>query len=60
MPGWGFIKLNKEFVFPDPEAPIINILYDVQEFVVNSDCYFMFSFVTSSKLIISIFFITLL
>ena len=41
MLGWGFIKLNKEFVFPDPEAPIINILYDGQEFVVNSDYVFL-------------------
>ena len=25
--GWLFIKFNNAFVFPDPEPPIINILY---------------------------------
>ena len=27
MSGWFSIKFNNTFVFPDPEAPIINILY---------------------------------
>ena len=27
MSGWFSIKFNNKFVFPDPEPPIINILY---------------------------------
>ena len=27
MSSWGLIKLNNEFVFPDSEPPIINMLY---------------------------------
>ena len=27
MSGWFSIKFNNTFVFPDPEPPIINILY---------------------------------
>ena len=27
MSDWLFIKLKNAFVFPDPEPPIINILY---------------------------------
>ena len=27
MSGWFFIKFNNEFVFPDPEPPVVNILY---------------------------------
>ena len=28
IPGWWLIRLNNEFVFPDPESTIINILYE--------------------------------
>ena len=31
MSGWLFIKFNSAFVFPDPEPPIINILYGWSE-----------------------------
>ena len=31
MSGWFSIKLNNKFVFPDPEPPIINILYGWSE-----------------------------
>ena len=27
MSGWFSIKFNNKFVFPDPDSPIINILY---------------------------------
>ena len=27
MSGWFSIEFNNTFVFPDPESPIINILY---------------------------------
>ena len=41
------------FVFPDPEPPVINILYGWSEICVQFDlCFLMFSFETSSKLII--------
>ena len=29
MSGWLFIKFNNVFVFPDPESPIINIMYEL-------------------------------
>ena len=29
--GWWIIRLNNELVFPDPELPIINILYELSE-----------------------------
>ena len=50
--GCWFIRLNNEFVFPDPEPPIINILYRWSGIYGQFGlCSFMFSFVTSSKLI---------
>ena len=46
------IKLNKEFVSPDPEPPVINILYGWSEICSQfALCSFMFSFIKSSKLI---------
>ena len=27
LPSWWLTRLNNEFVFPDPESPVINILY---------------------------------
>ena len=53
MFGSWLMRLNKEFVFPDIELPVINILYGWSgicgQFELRS---FMFSYVTSSKLII--------
>ena len=28
MSGWLSIKFNNKFVFPDPQSPVINILYE--------------------------------
>ena len=53
MHGWWFIRLNHEFVFLDQELQIISILYGwsgiYSQLGLSS---FMFSYVTSSKLII--------
>ena len=47
-----FFRLNNEFVFSDPEPPIVNILYGWSRiFGQFGLCSFMFSFTTSSKLI---------
>ena len=36
MSGWFSIKFNSAFVFPDPEPPIISILYmDDLEYIAN-------------------------
>ena len=35
--GYWFIRWIDEFLFPDPEPPIINILYNDQEFLANLD-----------------------
>ena len=51
--GWWFIRLNNEFAFPDPEPLIVHILYGWSRICGRFGiCYFMFSFVTSSKSII--------
>ena len=51
--GCWFITLNKEFVFPDLEIPIINILYVWSRICGQFWLYtFMFSFKIQSKLII--------
>ena len=53
MSGSISIKFNNKFVFPDPEPPIINILYGWSEiygqFLL---CSVLFSLTYSSKLII--------
>ena len=55
--GW-LIKLNYEFVFPDSEPLIINILYGRSGICDQFGlCFFMFSFPTSSKIIIFYLFI---
>ena len=36
IPGWCLIRLNNEFVFPDPE-PLLIYCMDDQEFVANLD-----------------------
>ena len=52
-----FTKLNNDFVFPDSKPPINNILYELSGICGQFGlCYFMFSFVTSSKLIILVSF----
>ena len=53
MSGWFSIKFNNAFVFPDPEPPIINILYGWSgiygQFLL---CAVLFSLTISSKFII--------
>ena len=50
---WWLIRLGNAFVFPDPESPIINILYRRSEIYSQFGlCFLMFSLVISSKLII--------
>ena len=53
MSGWFSIKFNNTFVFPDPEPPIINILYGWSriygQFLL---CLVLFSLTISSKFII--------
>ena len=56
--GCWFIKLNNGFVFPDPEQPIINILYEWSGICDQFGlCSFMISFKISN---LSIFFLLLL
>ena len=51
--GWWLTRLNNELVFPEPEPPIINILYGWSRTYNQFGFYsFMVSFVTSSELII--------
>ena len=51
--GCWLIRLNNKFVFPDQEPPISNILYGWSGICGKFRlCYFRFSFVTSSKLMI--------
>ena len=56
MSGWFSIKFIDAFVFPDPEPPIINILYGWSEihgqFLL---CTVLFSLTISSKFIIYTF-----
>ena len=48
-----FIKFNSVFVFPDPEPPIINILYGWSGIYGQLGlCFLLFSLVYSSKFII--------
>ena len=57
MSSWWLIKLNNEFVFPDSEPPIINMLYVWSGICGQFKlCYFIFSFTTLLKLIIFVFF----
>ena len=53
MSGWLSIKFNNAFVFPDPEPPIINILYGwsgiYDQFLL---CTVLFSLTISLKLMI--------
>ena len=53
MSGWFSIKFNNTYVFPDPEPPIINILYGWSgiygQFLL---CTVLFSLIISSKLFI--------
>ena len=54
---WWLIRLGNAFVFPDPESPIINILYRRSEIYSQFGlCFLMFSLVISSKLIIYVLF----
>ena len=44
--GWLFIKFSNAFVFPDPEPPIINILYGWSEIYGQLElCFLLFSLV---------------
>ena len=43
MSGWFPIKFNNTFVFPDPEPPIIDILYG--RLGIYGNFYIMFSFI---------------
>ena len=52
--GCWLIKLNNQFVFTDTEPPSINILYVSSGICCQFGlCFFMFCFITSSKLIVS-------
>ena len=42
--GWLFIKFNNAFVFPDPEPPIISILYGSGIYGHFKLCFVLFSF----------------
>ena len=53
MSGWFSIKFNNTFVFPDPEPPIINILYGLSGIYGQLLlCLVIFSLTYSSKFII--------
>ena len=56
---WWLIRLNNEFVFPDLEPPIINILYGWSRISGQFRlCSFMFIFVTSKLIIfVSLYYI---
>ena len=55
---WSYVEWSKAFVFPDLEAPIINILSGWSGIGDQFGlCSFMFSLVISSKLIIFVLFI---
>ena len=54
---WWLIKLSNVFVFPDTELPIKNILYGWSEIWDKFGLYcFMFSPVTSSSMILALFY----
>ena len=57
MSAWWLIALNNDFVFPDPEPSIFNIVYGWSgvcgQFGLR---YFIFSVITSTKLIIFVLF----
>ena len=54
--GWWLIALSNGFVFPDPESPIINILYGWSVICGQFGlCYFIFSLVISSRIISFVF-----
>ena len=53
MSGWLFIRFSNAFLFPDPEPPIINILYGWSGIYGQLRLWFtLFSLVYSSKFII--------